>query len=136
MYRNSPNNEHSRGVLAPANLGTFIALKINLLHQKWAGQTVYRIGCRWKKISREFRCLEFRILAPLPIHKKCLAISHLNLRQFERFAVLRLCARREELPLVGSTSAKENRLSCLSWDLLYALCTLSITRYTHYADCV
>jgi len=27
----------------------------------------YRIGCRWKKISWEFRCLEFRILPPLPI---------------------------------------------------------------------
>jgi hypothetical protein len=26
----------------------------------------YRIGCRWKKISWEFRCLEFRIMPPLP----------------------------------------------------------------------
>jgi hypothetical protein len=26
----------------------------------------YRIGWRWKKISWEFRCLEFRIMPPLP----------------------------------------------------------------------
>jgi hypothetical protein len=28
----------------------------------------YRIGCRWKKISWEFRCLEFIIMPPLPIY--------------------------------------------------------------------
>jgi hypothetical protein len=55
----------------------------------------------------------------------------LNLRLFEHRCSA--FVRREELSLVESTRA---RLSCRSWALLYASCSLSIICYTHFANCV